>query len=103
MSPEGSLAVVAREILRKNGIEPAKHVNLVVMGGDEVRFPALQTKSIQATLFSSATRIKAQRDGIIKLAKPGDYLNLIKAGWTPSAQKSNQIPPQASRLIHSAC
>src|SRR5207302_7678349 len=54
MSPEGSLAVVAREILRKNGIDPAKDVNLVVMGGDEVRFPALQTKSIQATLFSSA-------------------------------------------------
>ena len=31
MSPEGSLAVVAREILRKNGIDPAKDVNLVTM------------------------------------------------------------------------
>ena len=41
MSPEGSLAVVAREILRKNGIDPAKDVNLVTMGGDEVRFDAI--------------------------------------------------------------
>lgn len=38
MSPEGSLAVVTREILRQNGIDPAKDVNLVVMGGDDVRF-----------------------------------------------------------------
>jgi NitT/TauT family transport system substrate-binding protein len=38
MSPEGSLAVVAREILRKNGMDPTKDVNLVTMGGDEVRF-----------------------------------------------------------------
>ena len=54
MSPEGSLAVVAREMLRKNGLDPGKDVNLVTMGGDEVRFPALQTKSIEATLFSTA-------------------------------------------------
>lgn len=32
MSPEGSLAVVAREILKQNGLDPAKDVNLVVMG-----------------------------------------------------------------------
>ena len=60
MSPEGSLAVVAREILRKNGLDPAKDVNLVVMGGDEIRFPALQTKAIHATLFNTATSIRAQ-------------------------------------------
>lgn len=40
MSPEGSLAVVTREILRKNGLDPAKDANLVVMGGDDVRFLA---------------------------------------------------------------
>ena len=38
MSPEGSLAVVAREILRKNGSDPTKDVNLVVMEGDEGDF-----------------------------------------------------------------
>ncbi len=99
MSPEGSLAVVAREILRKNGIDPAKDVNLVVMGGDEVRFPALQTKSIQATLFSSAMSIKAQRDGFIKLANAGDYANLIEGGLATSADKIKQNPDKMFRLI----
>ncbi len=99
MSPEGSLAVVAREILRKNGIDPAKDVNLVVMGGDEVRFPALQTKSIQATLFNSAMSIKAQRDGFTKLAAASDYANLIEGGIAAADVKVKQNPQKIFRFI----
>jgi ABC-type nitrate/sulfonate/bicarbonate transport system substrate-binding protein len=99
MSPEGSLAVVAREILRKNGIDPAKDVNLVTMGGDEVRFPALQTKSIQATLFNTAMSIKAQKDGFAKLASAGDYANLIEGGIAAAEVKVKQNPQKIFRFI----
>ena len=99
MSPEGSLAVVAREILRKNGMDPAKDVNLVVMGGDEVRFPALQTKSIQATLFNSAMSIKAQKDGFTKLAASSDYANLIEGGIAAADVKVKQNPEKMFRFI----
>ena len=102
MSPEGSLAVVAREILRKNGMDPAKDVNLVVMGGDEVRFPALQTKSIQATLFNTAMSIKAQREGFTKLAVASDYANLIEGGLATSDEKIKQNPEKIFRLIRAA-
>jgi NitT/TauT family transport system substrate-binding protein len=87
MSPEGSLAVVAREILRKNGIDPTKDVNLVVMGGDEVRFPALQTKSISATLFNTAMSLRAQKEGFSKLANASEYANLIEGGLATSQDK----------------
>jgi ABC-type nitrate/sulfonate/bicarbonate transport system substrate-binding protein len=99
MSPEGSLAVVAREILRKNGMDPAKDVNLVTMGGDEVRFPALQTKSIQATLFNSAMSIKAQKDGFTKLATASDYANLIEGGLAAADVKVKQNPEKTFRFI----
>jgi len=99
MSPEGSLAVVAREILRKNGIDPAKDVNLVVMGGDEVRYPALQTKSIQATLFNSAMSIKAQRDGFRRLANAGDYANIVEGGLVTSSEKIKQNPDKIYRFV----
>ena len=99
MSPEGSLAVVAREILRKNGMDPTKDVNLVVMGGDEVRFPALQTKAIQATLFNSAMSIKAQKDGFTKLAAASDYANLIEGGIAASDVKIKQNPEKMFRFI----
>ncbi len=102
MSPEGSLAVVAREILRKNGMDPAKDVNLVVMGGDEVRFPALQTKAIQATLFNSAMSIKAQKDGFTKLAAASDYANLIEGGIAASDVKIKQNPEKIFRFIRAS-
>src|SRR5215475_6600063 len=90
MSPEGSLAVVAREILKKNGLDPAKDVNLVVMGGDEVRFPALKGKAIQATLFNTGTSIVAQREGFTKLASAGDYANLVQGGLATADEKIKQ-------------
>jgi ABC-type nitrate/sulfonate/bicarbonate transport system substrate-binding protein len=99
MSPEGSLAVVAREILRKNGIDPAKDVNLVTMGGDEVRFPALQTKSIQATLFSTGMSLKAQKEGFTKLAVASDYANLIEGGLATSNDRIKQNPEKLFRFI----
>ena len=102
MSPEGSLAVVAREMLRKNSIDPAKDVNLVVMGGDEVRFPALQTKSIQATLFSTAMSVKAQREGFIKLATASDYANLIEGGLATASDKIKQSPEKIFRFVRAA-
>src|SRR5215470_7331940 len=102
MSPEGSLAVVAREILRKNGIDPAKDVNLVVMGGDEVRFPALQTKSIQATLFNTAMSVKAQREGFTKLAVASDYVNLIEGGLSTSNERIKQNPDKIFHFIRAS-
>jgi ABC-type nitrate/sulfonate/bicarbonate transport system substrate-binding protein len=102
MSPEGSLAVVAREILRKNGIDPAKDVNLVTMGGDEVRFPALQTKSIQATLFNTAMSLKAQKEGFTKLAMASDYANLIEGGLSTSNDRIKQGPDKIFRFIRAA-
>jgi ABC-type nitrate/sulfonate/bicarbonate transport system substrate-binding protein len=102
MSPEGSLAVVAREILKQNGLDPAKDVNLVVMGGDEVRLPALQAKAIQATLFNTGTSIKAQREGFTKLASAGDYSNLIQGGLATSDEKIKQNPNKTFRLIRAS-
>ena len=102
MSPEGSLAVVAREMLRKNGIDPAKDVNLVVIGGDSVRYPALQAKSIQATLFNTGMSLQAQKEGFTKLAAAGDYANLIEGGLAASNEKLKQNPEKIFRFIRAS-
>ncbi|HXG50676.1 MAG TPA: ABC transporter substrate-binding protein [candidate division Zixibacteria bacterium] len=99
MSPEGSLAVVAREMLRKNGIDPAKDVNLVVMGGDSVRYPALQAGSIQATLFNASMSLRAQKEGFSKLASAGDYANLIEGGLVTTDERIRQHPDRILRFI----
>lgn len=102
MSPEGSLAIVAREILKRNGIDPAKDVNLVVMGGDSVRMPALQTKAIQATLFNTGMSIQAQKEGFTKLAAASDYANLIEGGLATANDKIKQNPDKIFRFIRAA-
>ena len=102
MSPEGSLAIVAREMLRKNGLDPAKDLNLVVMGGDEVRYPAMKGKAIQASLFNTSTSILAQKEGFTKLASAGDYANLIQSGLATSDEKIKQNPRKISGFIRAA-
>lgn len=102
MSPEGSLAVVAREILKKNGLDPVKDLNLVVMGGDEVRFPAMKAKAIQASLFNTGTSIKAQKEGFTKLASAGDYANLVQGGLATSDEKIKQNPGKLFKFIRAS-
>jgi len=102
MSPEGSLAVVAREMLRKHGLDPAKDVNLIVMGGDSVRYPALQTRSIDATLFNSAMSVAAQKAGFTKLANAGDYATLIQGGIAAATAKVNENPKKHARFIRAS-
>jgi ABC-type nitrate/sulfonate/bicarbonate transport system substrate-binding protein len=99
MSPEGSLAVVAREILKQNGLDPVKDVNLVVMGGDEVRYPAMKGKAIQASLFNTSTSVVAQKEGFTKLATASDYANLIQSGFATSDEKIKQNPRKIAGFI----
>ncbi len=102
MSPEGSLAVVTREILKKHGLDPAKDAQLVVMGGDDVRFPALKAKAIQATLFNTAASLRAQKDGYVKLAAAGEYVNTIQGGLATSDDKIKQQPAKIAKIMRAA-
>ena len=69
------------------------------MGGDEVRFPALQTKAIQATLFNTAMSIRAQKEGFSKLGTASEYANLIEGGLATSSEKIKQSPDRIYRFV----
>ena len=102
MSPEGSLAVVARQILRQHGLEPGKDVNLVTMGGDAVRLPALQAKAIQATLFNTGMSLQAQKEGFTKLASAADYASVIEGGLAAATDRIKQNPDKVYRFVRAA-
>jgi len=102
MSPEGSLAVVTREILRRNGLDPNKDAQLVVMGGDDVRLPALRAKAIQATLFNTTASLRAQKDGFVKLTSAGEYVNTIQGGLATSEEKIKTQPAKIARFMRAS-
>ena len=103
MSPEGSLAVVAREILRKNGLDPTQ--GRQSRGRWEATRCAsrrCRRRSIQATLFNTAMSLKAQKEGYRKLGTASEYANLVEGGLSTSVDKIKQNPEKIFRFVRGA-
>jgi len=100
LSIAGTVAVVTREILRRNNLDPAKDVNLMVMGGNDMRFMSLKGKVIQATLLDAANSYLAQKEGFNKLAAAGDYVsNYFSGGIVAGQDKLKKSPDKILRFI----
>ena len=103
LSIGGTVAVVTREMLRRNGLDPAKDVNLMVMGGNDMRFISLKGKVIQATLLDAANSYRAQKEGFNKLAAAGDYVNeYMSGGIVTSVERIKQSPDKIARFMTAA-
>jgi len=102
MSPEGSLAVVTRKILQQHGIDPSKDVNLIVMGGDDVRFMAMKGKAISATLLSPTTHLLAQREGFKSLAQASAYVNFLQGGLATTDEKIKRGPDKIFKFLRAS-
>ena len=103
LSIGGTVAVVTREMLRRNNLDPAKDVNLMVMGGNDMRFISLKGKVIQATLLDAANSYRAQKDGFNKLAAAGDYVSeYMSGGIVTSAERIKQAPDKIARFMTGA-
>jgi len=103
LSIAGTVAVVTREMLRKNNLDPAKDVNLMVMGGNDMRFISLKGRVIQATLLDAANSYRAQKDGFNKLAAAGDYVSqYMNGGIVASQEKINQASSMITRFMTAA-
>jgi NitT/TauT family transport system substrate-binding protein len=103
LSIGGTVAVVTREMLRRNNLDPAKDVNLMVMGGNDMRFISLKGKVIQATLLDAANSYRAQKEGFNKLAAAGDYVSAyLSGGIVTSAERIKQAPDKIARFMTAA-
>jgi len=103
LSIAGTVAVVTREMLRRNHLDPAKDVNLMVMGGNDMRFISLKSKVIQATLLDAANSYRAQKEGFYKLAASGDYVSeYLSGGIVTSADRIKQAPDKIARFMTGA-
>lgn len=103
LSIGGTVAVVTREMLRRNNLDPAKDVNLMVMGGNDMRFISLKGKVIQATLLDAANSYRAQKDGFNKLAAAGDYVSeYMSGGIVTSVDRIKQAPEKITRFMTAA-
>jgi NitT/TauT family transport system substrate-binding protein len=99
MSPEGSISVVTREILRKNGLDPAKDLTLMTMGGEDVRMLALRGKVVSATLVEGGTVPGAKKEGFVSLARAADYIKYPQGGIAATEERIKRDPEKVNRFI----
>lgn len=103
LSFEGSVAVATKQILRRNGLDPARDVTLMVMGGNDVRLVALRGKAIQATLLDPANSFRAQKEGFSKLASAGDYVtHYLGGGIVVAEEKMKQSSERIGKFIEAS-
>jgi NitT/TauT family transport system substrate-binding protein len=97
LSLEGSVAIVTRQMLRSNGIDPVKDVTLMAMGSNEFRLVSLKGKVIQATLLDPVNSYQAQKDGFTKLASASEYVSSYLGGGIVVGDE--KVRPSPDRIV----
>lgn len=103
LSFEGTVAQATRELLRRNNLDPGKDVQLMVMGGNDMRFMSLKGKAIQATLLDAANSYRARKEGFQVLATAGDYVtNYFNSAVVAPQETIRQAPDKIRRFMTAA-
>jgi len=103
LSLEGSVAMVTRQMLRSNGIDPARDVTLMAMGSNEFRLVSLRGKVIQATLLDPVNSYHAQKEGFTKLASASEYvISYLGGGIVVGDEKVRPSPDKIVRFLRAA-
>ena len=89
LSIGGTVAVVTREMLRRNNLDPAKDVNLMVMGGNDMRFISLKGKVIQER-FGRCQQLSGAERGIQQTSSRGRLRQRVHERWNRHVGGTNK-------------
>jgi ABC-type nitrate/sulfonate/bicarbonate transport system substrate-binding protein len=89
----------ARASLRALGLDPARDVTIVPLGGDTVRFAALQAGTVQAAMMSLPLNIQLKKMGYRELFYAGKILHEPLTGLVATSEKIKNNPAQIRRVM----
>jgi ABC-type nitrate/sulfonate/bicarbonate transport system substrate-binding protein len=89
----------ARASLRAIGLDPARDVTILALGGDTVRFAALQSGTVQAAMMSLPLNIQLKKMGYRELFYAGKILNEPLTGLVASTNKIKNNPEQIRKVM----
>jgi NitT/TauT family transport system substrate-binding protein len=96
----GSVDLLTRLALERNGLNPDKDVTLLVIGTQQELMIALKTGKISAALFTPPRNLLLYRDGFYKLAYSGDYLSTAPTGGIGvTDEKLKKNPTEALAFV----
>jgi len=91
--------VSARASLRALGLDPNRDVTIVALGGDTLRFAALQAGTVQAAMMSLPLNIRLKKEGYRELFYAGKILREPLTGLVTSTEKIKRHPKQIQRTM----
>jgi NitT/TauT family transport system substrate-binding protein len=89
----------ARASLRALGLDPVRDVTILPLGGDTVRFAALQSGTVQAAMMSLPLNIQLKKLGYRELFYAGKILQEPLTGLVASSEKIKNNPQQIRRVM----
>lgn len=91
--------ISARACLQALGLDPNRDVTILALGGDTVRFAALQAGSVDAAQMSLPLNIQLKKMGYRELFYAGKILREPLTGLVASADKIKNNPQQIRRVM----
>ncbi|HUK41573.1 MAG TPA: ABC transporter substrate-binding protein [Candidatus Acidoferrales bacterium] len=104
ISAPGSVThLLTLKVLQGIGLDPATDVNIRPIGGEDVRFQALDSGIIQAALLGSQGVIQGEKIGLKVIVASADVIDsLAFGGLATSAKKVKENPDQVRRMSRAA-
>jgi NitT/TauT family transport system substrate-binding protein len=90
---------MARAVMRRYKLDPAKDVKILAVGGGTNRVAALQAGAIDAALMEAPYNVMLEREGYNRILFVGDFLPSPIAGFGTTLEKIRSRPQEVQRLI----
>ncbi len=94
-----STDVSARAALQAIGLDPNRDVTIVALGGDTIRYAALQAGTVQAAMMSLPLNIRLKKEGYNELFYAGKILHEPLTGLVTTTDKIKRNPDQIHRTM----
>lgn len=91
--------VLAREALRKSGLDPDKDATFLALGGSSDRLAGLVGGTVDATPLDVAYIARTEQLGLTSLLYLGDVVDLRLGGLAVATAKIDKNPDQIRRVI----
>lgn len=89
----------ARVALRAIGIDPVKDVTILALGPDAIRYAALQSGAVQASIMPLPWNVRMKKEGYRELFYAGKVFHQPLTGLMTTTDKIEKNPDQVRRTL----
>lgn len=102
LNPGGLVDTLLRKIITQNGFSPEKDFILLNMGGTPERYAALKSGTLAASMLSAPHSLRAEKDGLTRIAVTRDYVDVPGTAFVVHADKIKKQPQMIKRFLRAS-